>query len=416
MHIVSRTTAAALCMAIFTACSGAHQSFVPVSSPSGSLHPSDASAATGASALPGTGATALPGTGASALPGTGASALPGANFACTMSNGQQPGIAACTVAINANIAANSNPNTPASQLLGYGPSDITSAYALPASTSTATVAIVDAFDDPNAEYELATYRSAYGLAACASSTGCFTKVNQAGVAANYPQADPGWSTEIALDLDMVSAVCPSCKILLVEANTATLDDLGASVDTAARMGANAISNSYYSAEYAQETAEETHYNHPGVAITASSGDSSTASYPASSAYVTSVSGTALNRSSGSWSQSAWQYSGHGCSQYISRPQWQHQNVTSCDTRAAQDVAVVADPQTGVSIFSVTQGGWVVAGGTSVGAPIVAAAYALSGNYATPAFSYAHASAFAPVGTTGYGPITGLGSPRGIAGL
>lgn len=300
--------------------------------------------------------------------------------------------------------------------MGFGPADLASAYSFPPGNG-ATVAVVDAFDDPNAEYELATYRSTYGLPACTTANGCFSKVNQHGDAANYPAADSGWSTEMALDLDMVSAVCPQCHIMLVEANDATLDNLGAGVDTAVRLGARVVSNSYYSQEYAQETSEDVHYQHPGVAITASSGDERYASYPAASVYVTSVSGTTLQRSTGSWSQSAWQYSGHGCSQYVARPQWQqHAGMTNCSTRAAEDLAVVADPQTGVSVFSVTQGGWVVAGGTSVGAPIVAAAYALSGNFASPAFSYEHAAAFSTIGTSPFDPVTGLGTPIGVTGL
>src|SRR6185312_15047359 len=137
-------------------------------------------------------------------------------------------------------------------------------------------------------------------------------------------------------------------------------------------------------EYSDESGEDVHFRHPGVAITASSGDRSSSSYPAASTYVTSVSGTTLSKSGG-WSQSPWQFAGHGCSLYIARPSWQHGRNTNCGMRAAQDVAIVADPQTGVSIFSVTQGGWVVAGGTSVGAPIVAAMYALSGNYASPGY-------------------------------
>ena len=371
---------------------------------------------TGATALPGTGATALPGTGATALPGTGATALPGAGYACTTSNAVQQGVATCTVAINTNISPIISTNATRSNLVGYSPADLASAYGFPASTSTATVAIVDAFDDPNAEIELGIYRTMYGLPACTTANGCFTKVNESGASSNYPQYDNGWATEIALDIDMVSAVCPTCKILLVEANTGTLDDLGASVDTAVRMGANVVSNSYYTQEYAQESAEDVHYNHPGVAITASSGDQRYSSYPAASSYVTSVSGTSLSRSGGSFGQSAWQYAGHGCSQFISRPNWQRNKTTNCDMRAAQDVAVVADPQTGVSIFSLAQGGWVVAGGTSVGAPIVAAAYALSGNYAAPGYSYARAFAFTPVGSASYDATTGLGSPNGVGGL
>src|SRR6185312_15425404 len=99
-----------------------------------------------------------------------------------------------------------------------------------------TVAIVDAQDDPNAESDLATYRSTYGLPACTTANGCFKKINQNG-GTSYPTADTGWAGEISLDVDMVSAVCPSCHILLVEATSANMSDLGTAVNQAVTQGA-----------------------------------------------------------------------------------------------------------------------------------------------------------------------------------
>ncbi|MYV92021.1 hypothetical protein GT350_17565, partial [Streptomyces sp. SID1034] len=157
---------------------------------------------------------------------------------------------------------------------GFGPADLQKAYNLPADGGSGqTVAIVDAQDDPNAEQDLATYRSQYGLPACTTANGCFKKVDQNG-GTNYPTADSGWAGEISLDVDMVSAVCPQCHILLVEANSANMDDLGAAVNRAVTMGAKFVSNSYGGSEDASDTtADSQYFNHPGVAITVSSGDS-----------------------------------------------------------------------------------------------------------------------------------------------
>src|SRR4051795_2092455 len=120
---------------------------------------------------------------------------------------------------------------------GYGPADIQSAYKLPAGGTGQTVAIVDAYDDKTAEADLNTYRSTYGLPACTTANGCFKKVNQNGVQGSYPAADKGWPGEIMLDLEMASAVCPNCKILLVEASSANLSNLGTAVNTAVKLGA-----------------------------------------------------------------------------------------------------------------------------------------------------------------------------------
>lgn len=274
--------------------------------------------------------------------------------------------------------------SPSSTPGGFGPADLVSAYQLDTTKGFGqTVAIVDAYDDPNAAADLAVYRSQYGLPACTVANGCFQKVNQNGQTAPLPSPDKGWSGEISLDLDMVSAVCPQCNILLVEANSSYMSDLGTAVDTAVRLGAKFVSNSYGGSEYSGVANNDVHYNHPGVAITASTGDNGYGvSYPASSPYVTAVGGTSLTRSSGSargWTETAWAGAGSGCSGYESQPSFQNLGMTGCARRAMADVSAVANPNTGVAVY-VTYGGagWGVFGGTSASAPIIAATYALAG--------------------------------------
>jgi hypothetical protein len=373
---------------------------------SGVLATAGTPAAAGAQRVAADSASAMPGDSASAMPGDSASAMPGANFACTPA--LQAGSASCTLAISITVAPVADPNTAVALIPGLHPADLSRAYALPTGNPGRTVAVVDAYDDPAAESDLAVYRAAFGLPPCTSGNGCFRKVDQRG-GTTFPRPDTGWSSEIALDLDMVSAVCPRCTILLVEADSALIDDLGAGVDTAASLGAAAVSNSYYALEWANEAGEDVHYRHPGIAITASSGDRGKPSYPAVSPLVTSVGGTSLTASG----ENAWTYSGRGCSTYVAKPAWQ--NAGACSTRSAVDVAAVADPATGVAMFDTLAGGWVVAGGTSVGAPLIAAAYAL-GTPAPPAYSYARPGGFHAIAAGGYDNTTGLGSPSGVTGL
>src|SRR3954471_8446996 len=130
--------------------------------------------------------------------------------------------------------------------VGFTPAQLRSAYHLNGTSGAGrTVAIVDAYDNPKAESDLATYRSAYGLPACTTANGCFKKVNQSGATSPLPAADYGWAEEIALDLDMASAICPDCHILLVEASTADTGPLMTAEDTAAATpGVAAVSNSW----------------------------------------------------------------------------------------------------------------------------------------------------------------------------
>lgn len=278
--------------------------------------------------------------------------------------------------VSASVAPNAN-GGPAG---GYGPTDLQSAYNLPTTGGAGqTVAIVDAYDDPNAESDLNTYRSYFGLAACTSANGCFRKVDQNG-GTTYPAANSGWAGEISLDLDMVSAACASCNIVLVEANSASYADLDTAENRAAALGATEISNSFGGGEV---NAGDNAYNHAGIAITASAGDSGTgASQPCSYSTVVCVGGTTLSSDPYyGWSETAWSGSGSGCSAQVAKPSWQ--TDTGCTMRSEADIAAVADPQTGVSVYdSYQSAGWQVVGGTSASSPIIASVYALAGNAST----------------------------------
>src|ERR1039457_2253182 len=204
---------------------------------------------------------------------------------------------------------------------GLGPVALQSAYLAPTGGAGQTVAIVDAYDDPYAESELATYRSQFGLPPCTTANGCFRKVNQSG-GMSYPVPKVGWSQEISLDLDMVSALCPNCHLLLVEATNARSTSLANAVNTAASLGADAISNSYGTKDNRRTLREDGDYDHPGIATTVASGDSGYGvNFPASSPFVTAVGGTTLRRASGTrgWSETAWNGSGSGCSRYETKP-------------------------------------------------------------------------------------------------
>ncbi|MER6269695.1 putative Ig domain-containing protein [Streptomyces sp900105755] len=325
---------------------------------------------------------------------------------------------------------------------GLSPSNLHSAYNLPSTGGSGlTVAVVDAYNDPNAASDLATYRSTYGLSACTVANGCFKQVSQTGSTTSLPTNDSGWAGEEALDIDMVSAVCPNCNIILVEANSATDSDLGTAENEAVALGAKFVSNSWGGSESSSQTSEDTSYfKHPGVAITVSAGDSGYgAEYPATSQYVTAVGGTALSTSSSTrgWTESVWKTSstegtGSGCSAYDSKPSWQ--TDTGCTKRMESDVSAVADPATGVAVYDTYGGsGWAVYGGTSASSPIIAGVYALAGTPGSsdyPAkYPYSHTgnlydvtsgnngscstSYFCTAGT-GYDGPTGWGTPNGTA--
>jgi subtilase family serine protease len=333
---------------------------------------------------------------------------------------------------------NGKPNATSGTPSGYGPADLRSAYGVPAASglpgSGPTIAIVDAYGYSNAEADLGVYRSQFGLGACTTANGCFKKVNQSG-GTSYPRDDTGWSQETALDLDMASAMCASCKIMLVEASSSSLANLAAAENYAASHGAIVISNSYGGGETGTASYNSA-YNHPGVAITVSTGDSGYGTeFPATSPYVVAVGGTHLVRSTAArgWSETAWTSAGSGCSAVYGQPSFQSGTSTGCSNRAEADVSAVADPNTGVAVYGpVTRirSGWQVYGGTSVSAPLVGGIYALvhdvSGIQYPASKLYTNTSSLNDVvsgsngscGTLtcnagpGYDGPTGLGTPKG----
>ncbi|MER6464583.1 S53 family peptidase, partial [Streptomyces sp. NPDC001228] len=298
----------------------------------------------------------------------------------------KPGYAACFAQRRTDIRQQLASALAAAAPTGLSPANLHSAYNLPTTGGSGlTVAIVDAYNDPNAESDLATYRSQFGLSACTKANGCFKQVSQTGSTTSLPTNDSDWGGEEMLDIDMVSAVCPNCSIDLVEANSASDSDLGTAENEAVALGAKFVSNSWGGPEDSSQTSEDTQYfKHPGVAITVSSGDDAYgAEYPATSQYVTAVGGTALTSSSNSrgWTESVWKTSssegtGSGCSAYDPKPSWQ--TDTGCSKRMEADVSAVADPATGVAVYDTYAGGWTLYGGTSASSPIIASVYALAG--------------------------------------
>jgi subtilase family serine protease len=356
--------------------------------------------------------------------------------------GPERGYAAC-MSLRHETLRNGKPVSPAAATpSGYFPADIQAAYGLPV-TALATnppsgpwVAIVDAYDLPTAENDLNVYRTQFGLPPCTTANGCFKKVNQNGAANPLPRKDGGWGQEIALDMDMVSAACPNCRILLVEAKSASFSNLATAVNTAAdpKWGVKAISNSYGGSDYAQSSIPG--YDHPGIAITASTGDNGYGmSSPASFKTVIAVGGTSLSRNGSGFTETAWSGAGSGCSTKNAKPQWQDSSVTGCSGRASADVSAVADPQTGVAVYDSTSYAgyvnWMVFGGTSASAPIIAAVYAMGGNLTgyPASYTYAHTASLHDVtsgsnGTcsttqwcnarSGWDGPTGLGTPNGTS--
>lgn len=350
-----------------------------------------------------------------------------------------PGHAQCFADEVANAAGSPSPGCLANDG-AYDPCDLQSAYNLPSATSGTgrTVAVVDAFEDPNAESDLAVYRSNFGLPACTTPNGCFEKVDQNG-GTNYPGLPPpgdNWIPEIGLDLDMVSAICPNCHIILVEADSDQDNSLFTSEDEAATLGATEISNSWGGQEFiGEDTAYDKYFTHLGVAITASTGDSGYGvAYPAASPDVTAVGGTDLTPSTNArgWAETAWNGAGSGCSGVEAQPSWQAANAnvrSRCARRADADVSAVADTGTPVFSYDSGAGGWIEVGGTSVASPIIASVYALtkSAPVNNASYIYSHTSGLNDVtsGTNGScggvdlctagagwdGP-TGLGTPDG----
>ncbi len=342
---------------------------------------------------------------------------------------------------------------------GYGPASLRSAYGLAAASASKgrgrTVAIVDAYADPHAASDLAAYRSHFGLGACTTASGCLRIINQHGKARPLPRANTGWAVEESLDLDMVSAICPLCHLVLVESNSPTNTSLGEAEDAAVAAGAKFVSNSWSGTEARGQWVYNHYFNHPGDAIVFAAGDSGYGTvYPADLQFVTAVGGTTLRHvpSAGrAWTETAWGSAdrastggtGSGCSPYTAKPSWQREAVDiapgGCPNRTENDVAAVANPATGVAVYDTykTQGTWAQLGGTSAAAPIITGVFALAGTPAPrtyPAsYLYQHPAHFhdvtagvdgtCPAGSAylcqaevGYDGPTGLGTPAGAYGF
>lgn len=363
MNVIFRIAASVSAAALVTACSGGSATNVP------QVSQSLATSRTAASVH---------------------QSLPAANYFLACGDPIFVGEARCYAAVRNNvdssaIARAADTSDSAGPFLGFTPKDLHRAYNLPNTGGAGrTIGIVDALDDPLAESDLAIYRAHFHLPPCTTANGCFRKLNQAGVAGNYPSSSIHWTYEISLDLDMASAICPECHILLVEGKTPTLQNLAIAVDTAVAKGASVVSNSYGAPEY---TSYDRHYDHRGVVIVAASGDASFATGavdPAALSTVVAVGGTSLARTSGGrgWTELVWPGAGAGCSTLVKKPSWQHD--TGCAGRVESDVSAVADPSTGVRVYDSlgTCCKWQVFGGTSVASPIVASIYALKGHTST----------------------------------
>jgi subtilase family serine protease len=379
-------------------------------------------------------------TAAAAPAGASAGTTTTSRAVCTPLWGQAACLARVATDASGKVVSGATLDALGTQSAALTPASFHSAYNLPLTApGTPTIAIVDAYDDPNAAADLAQYSATFGLPACTTANGCFRKVNQNGAPSPLPSANTGWSMEIALDVEVAHAVCQNCHILLVEATSPTLTNLGAAVNRAVAMGATVVSNSYGGSELAGEQVPG-YYNHPYVAITASSGDSGFGvEYPAADPDVVAVGGTrlTLDASGHRTSETAWEGAGSGCSRYLpaqsfqtSIPNW---GSTACGThRAIADVSAVAAPDTGAAVYLTYGGaGWYQVGGTSLSSPLIAATFALGGPITTayPAqLLYQHPGSLFDVTSgsngscpgsvmchagLGYDGPTGLGTPNGL---
>lgn len=327
------------------------------------------------------------------------------------------GFARCAAWVRTDVAGLKGPQARSAAISGYQPHDLQTAYALSTTGGGGlTVAIVDAYHDPNAASDLAVYRAQFSL-----PSGHFTQ-HSLGTKTNT-----GWAEEESLDVDMVSAICPNCNILLVEAASASTSALTAA-ENYATAHANYVSNSWSGNEASASSTDNDYNFSTGKIVTAATGDSgynSTAQWPAILPYVIAVGGTHLSSASPR-SETAWTGAGSGCSKVYAKPSWQTMN-TGCTKRAQADVSAVADPNTGVAVYDTFHtSGWLVFGGTSVATPVIASVYALTGNTNGNPTLYANASNLydvksgkngscgAPLCTsgTGWDGPTGLGSPNG----
>jgi subtilase family serine protease len=349
-------------------------------------------------------------------------------------------IASCSAKVMVSDKTGAVPLATAPPGSALTPTQLRAAYALSGNAS-GTVAVVDAYGYPNLERDLGIYRTQFGLTACTTANGCLKVLDQNG-GSSLPRFNTGWAGETALDVDAVSAICPGCKIVVVQAKSASIADLGTAASTAARQaGVVAISNSYGGGDLS-DASYGSYYNHPGIAVTASTGDNGYqgGSFPASSSYVVAVGGTSLSMSGSTRvSETAWSGAGSGCSTVNTALAGASSFATGCAKRAIADVSAAADPNKGgMAVYYPTSSRnstWAQVGGTSESSPIIAAVFALAGGVGTGvqanSIPYGHAASLRDVtaGTNGSCPTTqwcnarsgwdgptGLGVPNGTGGF
>jgi MYXO-CTERM domain-containing protein len=292
---------------------------------------------------------------------------------------------------------------------GYAPADLESAYGL--STTGGAGKLVVLFgggtDYPQAESDLGVYRAQYGLPACTTANGCFKKVDEHG-GTSYPAAGTS-EVEQALDMEMASASCPACKIMLIEGN-----DMDVALSTVIAAGASAFSFSVlfgYGASTGSVCQSLGFDSDTGLVITAALGDTA---YPGARDYMPAacqgtlaVGGTTLDKATNNrgWTETTWSGTGSGCSPYVDKPSWQ--TDTGCTMRMEGDVAMVADPGTGMSIYTTLgASGWLVVGGTSAAAPLTAGSLTnlgIANGHFTPAWIWQNPVNFYDVTTGTNGP-------------
>jgi subtilase family serine protease len=338
---------------------------------------------------------------------------------------------------------------------GLTPTDLSTIYAYPAPAAQGSlgegqlVGIIVAYNYPSAESDLAVYRSHFGLPPCTSANDCFRKVGAAAPSTPSSPGDPtsfsahpgggaGWAAETDADMDVISAVCPNCKIMLAEAASAGMADLGAAAQVAVQAGATIMNASFGAPEANRDASFAPMFeNGQHIKVVAAAGDWGTGVlFPAATGKVIAVAGTSLTVSGTTLTETMWSHSGYGCSQYFGKQGWQQNQL--CHNRLVADVAALADPATGIAFYdstlSGTNRGWGIVGGTSISAPIIAGMYALSGNTANgegPGVLYQNGAHFLSIGPTSGAAClpnagqqcqatanipTGLGVPQGLSGF
>jgi subtilase family serine protease len=341
-----------------------------------------------------------------------------------------PGAVIGTARCHANVVTDKQGNPLASTSpTGLSPATIKSVYTFPTSTTAGagkTIAIVDAYDDPTAEGDLAVFSSQYGLPACTTANGCFKKVDQRGGTA-YPRKDAGWALEISLDIQWAHAIAPGAHILLVESDSNSFTNLLAAEDYA-KTHAQYVSNSWGGSEFSSESSYDSHFSQSGVSFFVSSGDAGLpAEYPSASPNVVSVGGTTLHFSGNTFTgETGWSGSGGGCSVYETATGAQsgfpqYGQVNCAGKRATPDVSLDADPASGVSVYDTTryqgQQGWFKVGGTSASSPMWAGRSAVAGAVVNSSYVYGNGITYRDITSgnngasalTGYDLVTGRGS-------